>query len=191
METIFTLSNILYFSTTLQMLKNLGAEMDALVDFPPIDLVRATYPPTINPVTYCDTYEHKVTPLIFMLSQRHYEAVERLLKMGASPSQPDCQGVTPLMYAARLVSWSETYFPKYFETQYGYSNLIDSLWFAVTQISGHQIAANFWHMYATTAYRKISNIRRTKSPNLNVPRLVLQSSLTNPMKPGVKSRMKM
>ena len=127
METIFTLSNILYFSTTLQMLKNLGAEMDALVDFPPIDLVRATYPPTINPVTYSDTYEHKVTPLIFMLSQRHYEAVERLLKMGASPSQPDCQGVTPLMYAARLVSWSETYFPKYFETQYGYSNLIDSV----------------------------------------------------------------
>ena len=40
-------------------------------------------------------------------------------------------------------------------------------------------------------YRKISNIRRTKSPNLNVSRLVLQLSLPNPMKPGVKSRMKM
>ena len=36
------------------------------------------------------------------------------------------------------------------------------------------------------AYRKISNIRRTKSPHLNVSRLVLQSSLPNPMKPGVK-----
>ena len=40
-------------------------------------------------------------------------------------------------------------------------------------------------------YRKISNIRRTKSPNLNVSRLVLQLPLPNPMKLGFKSRMKM
>ena len=40
-------------------------------------------------------------------------------------------------------------------------------------------------------YCKISNIRRTKSPNLNVSRLVVQLSLPNPMKPGVKLRMKM
>ena len=38
--------------------------------------------------------------------------------------------------------------------------------------------------------RKISNIRRTKSQNLNDYPLVLQSSLSNPLKPGVKSRMK-
>ena len=41
------------------------------------------------------------------------------------------------------------------------------------------------------SYRKISNISRTKSPNLNVSRLVLQLSVPNPMKPDVKSRMKM
>ena len=41
------------------------------------------------------------------------------------------------------------------------------------------------------AYRTISNIRRTKPPNLIVSRLVLQMFLPNPMKPGVKSRMKM
>ena len=41
------------------------------------------------------------------------------------------------------------------------------------------------------AYHKICNIRRTKSPNLNVSRLVLQLFLPNSMKPGVKSRMKM
>ena len=40
-------------------------------------------------------------------------------------------------------------------------------------------------------YRKISNIRRTKSQNLNDSRLVLQLSVPNPLKPGVKSRMKM
>ena len=40
-------------------------------------------------------------------------------------------------------------------------------------------------------YHKISNISCTKSPNLNVPCPVLKLSLPNPMKPGVKSRMKM
>ena len=40
-------------------------------------------------------------------------------------------------------------------------------------------------------YRKISDISRTESPNLIAPRLVLQLSLPNPMKPGVKLRMKM
>ena len=40
-------------------------------------------------------------------------------------------------------------------------------------------------------YRKVSNIRRTKSQYLNDSRLVLQLSLPNPYKPGVKSRMKM
>ena len=40
-------------------------------------------------------------------------------------------------------------------------------------------------------YHKISNIRCTESPSLNVSRLVLQLPLPNPMKPGVQSRMKM
>ena len=35
-------------------------------------------------------------------------------------------------------------------------------------------------------HRKTSCISRTKSQNLNVSRLVLQSSLPNPLKPGVK-----
>ena len=40
-------------------------------------------------------------------------------------------------------------------------------------------------------YRKSSNIRRTKFQNLNESHLVLKSSLPNPLKPGVQSRMKM
>ena len=40
-------------------------------------------------------------------------------------------------------------------------------------------------------YRKVSNIKRTKSQNWNEAHLVLKSSLPNPLKPGVKSRMKM
>ena len=40
-------------------------------------------------------------------------------------------------------------------------------------------------------YRKFSNIRRTQYQNLNKSRLILQSPLPNPLKPSVKSRMKM
>ena len=40
-------------------------------------------------------------------------------------------------------------------------------------------------------YRQTSNISCTKSQNLNVSHLVLQLSLANPLKPCVKSRMKM
>ena len=40
-------------------------------------------------------------------------------------------------------------------------------------------------------YRQVSNIRRTKSQHLKDSRAVLQLSLPNPLKPDVKSRMKM
>ena len=40
-------------------------------------------------------------------------------------------------------------------------------------------------------HHNVSNIRRTKSLNLNDSRLVLQLCAPNPLKPGVKSRMKM
>ena len=40
-------------------------------------------------------------------------------------------------------------------------------------------------------YNQTSNIRRTISKNLNAFRHVLQVSLPNPLKPGVKSRIKM
>ena len=35
-------------------------------------------------------------------------------------------------------------------------------------------------------YRQVSNISRTQSQNIPVSRLVLQLSLPNPLKPGVK-----
>ena len=40
-------------------------------------------------------------------------------------------------------------------------------------------------------YRKIFSIRHTNSQNLSGSRLVLQLSLPNPLKPSVKSKMKM
>ena len=38
---------------------------------------------------------------------------------------------------------------------------------------------------------QISNISHTKSQSLNVSHLVLQLALPNPLKPGIKTRMKM
>ena len=40
-------------------------------------------------------------------------------------------------------------------------------------------------------YRQVSNIRRTKYHHLKGSHTVLQLSLPNPLKPDVKSRMKM
>ena len=50
------------------------------------------------------------------------------------------------------------------------------------------VSCNAWNI---TGYRKVSNIRRTKSQNLNASRLILELSLPIPLKPGVKLRMKM
>ena len=43
----------------------------------------------------------------------------------------------------------------------------------------------------THRYHQTSHISHTKSLNLNISLLILQMSLSNPLKPGVKSRMKM
>ena len=48
-----------------------------------------------------------------------------------------------------------------------------------------------WWAVMYGIYCEISNISRTKSQYLNDSRLVLQLSLPNPLKPGVKSWMKM
>ena len=50
---------------------------------------------------------------------------------------------------------------------------------------------NFSANLTQLLYCKISNIRSTKSQNLNDPHLLLPLSLFNPLKPGVKSRMNM
>ena len=45
--------------------------------------------------------------------------------------------------------------------------------------------------YHQSIYRKTSSISRTKFQNLNVSCILLQLSSLNPLKPGVKLRMKM
>ena len=47
------------------------------------------------------------------------------------------------------------------------------------------------HQTPADTYRKTSSISRTKSQNLNVSCIPLHMSSLNPLKPGVKLRMKM
>ena len=57
--------------------------------------------------------------------------------------------------------------------------------------SNKDLAISNFYADSTVTTRKIYNIRRTRSPNLNVTRLVLQLSLPNQLKPGFKSMKKM
>ena len=89
--------------------------------------------------------------------------------------------------------------------QYGYryTNLDWNFWslciIALANFHSHNIVEAksyfYFHVFSwlthMQVYRKISNIRHTKSQNLNDSHLVLKSSLPNPFKPCVKSRMKM
>ena len=47
------------------------------------------------------------------------------------------------------------------------------------------------HIRVQHKYRKASGVSPTKSQNLNVSCILLQLSSPNPLKPGVKLRMKM
>ena len=53
------------------------------------------------------------------------------------------------------------------------------------------IFISFYNHHDHCLYRKISNISCTKFQNLNDSRFISQLSVPNPLKPGVKLRMKM
>ena len=55
-------------------------------------------------------------------------------------------------------------------------------------LTSHQV---YVCVYINSIYRQVSNIKRTKSQHLKDSRTVLWLSLLNPLKPDVKSRMKM
>ena len=78
---------------------------------------------------------------------------------------------------------------------YGYCDIHQLTWSimkaADVLASNKDLAISNFYADSTVTTRKIYNIRRTRSPNLNVTRLVLQLSLPNQLKPGFKSIMKM
>ena len=71
------------------------------------------------------------------------------------------------------------------------ASMTDILW-SGTPLNNITMTDSFRFLNNRNEYHfKISNIRRTKSQNLNASGLGLQLSLCSILKPGVKSRMKM
>ena len=71
-------------------------------------------------------------------------------------------------------------------------DVVDDLW---EPNMAYPVIRLYWCSHAGQGtihgYLWTSNVRRTKSQNLNVSRLILQLSFPNPLKPGVWLRMKM
>ena len=57
--------------------------------------------------------------------------------------------------------------------------------------TNHFVPWRLFNKNSDKAYRKTSSISRTKSQSLNVSCILFQLSSQNPLKPGVKLRMKM
>ena len=53
----------------------------------------------------------------------------------------------------------------------------------------YKLESSAWLKFLYWTYSQMSNIRCTKSPNLNVSHLILKLSSPGPLKPGVQSRM--
>ena len=87
------------------MLKN-GANADLHIDYPPTSIVHCGYKPDLESTDYHQRYsKRKTTPLINAIIHRCPHTVKTLLDQGASRNFADEEGVTPLMYAAVVVSF--------------------------------------------------------------------------------------
>lgn len=76
---------------------------DCLYDFYPVDTFRQMPKPHIEPSDYSVQYDVKISPLIHAICHRSYRVVRILLMAGASVNFTTKDGVTPLMYAVRMV----------------------------------------------------------------------------------------
>ena len=83
-----------------------------------------------------------------------------------------------LAYSLCLFRQKSDYFVQTLSVTYG------TVWLRVDKI-------RYLHQQTGGNYRKTSSISRTKSQSLNASCIIAQLSSLNPLKPGVKLRMKM
>ena len=104
-----------------------------------------------------------------------FHSIKMHLKMSFAKRRPFCHGLNVLMKPPlnEVALWLTIF-----------SHAWDSR--PTSKETGTSVSEIHWPIHCQT-----SHTNRTKSQNLNVSRLVLQLSLPNPLKPGVKSRMKM
>ena len=95
---IFSYSDYLW-----QFAREGKSAVDEMYDFCPVDTFLRTHKPNLQPTEYDVQYKNKVSPLIHAICNSAYQVVYRLLDEGASVNLATAEGVTPLMYAVRMV----------------------------------------------------------------------------------------
>ena len=79
--------------------------MDELFDFPVPDYNLFGEMRLLSEPDYWQKYPHEISPLLFAILHEAFDFTKWLLKMGSSPDVTDSNRLTPLMYAARVVSF--------------------------------------------------------------------------------------
>ena len=87
-----------------RLISRFEADINEMFCFPPVDLFRRCEKMQTKWKEDLFSLKHKTTPLIYALSLQKYTLMDQMLYYGASTSRADQDGVTPMMYAARLVS---------------------------------------------------------------------------------------
>lgn len=80
------------------------ADLNVLFSYPKADQPTFDIIPIKVPEYLEVECPNKITPLIFGIIFSNFKLAKDLLRNCASPNTPDSEGVSPLMYAARLVS---------------------------------------------------------------------------------------
>ena len=96
------------------------------------------------------------------------------------------------LYIDVVLSLSNRYTKCLFEAFWVVKSFSSAVFSHIIMTNNGKICGDIWEdQRSLYEYRKISNIRRTKTQNLNNSRLVLRLSRPNIVNPGVKARMKM
>ena len=141
---------------------------------------------------------HFATPVLNVLSLNAILNIYRLDENIAIQNECGRRCAVPLV----MIFFEEVWYVFIFYTNPRCSNVTSffrvALGMASTSPSHNIIIMVWWPVYsglskkrAKISYRKTSNIRRTQFKNFDISRLVLQLYLPKPLKPCVKSRMKM
>ena len=143
--------------------------------------------PQILPISHCSLYHVqpilKIPPNLFICFTVMLLKANKPTSVIAQPSQFS-EEIYQTQYPS-LCTYSQLFlchFQWLSSIEEKKSNQVDQLLL---------VCCLFNTLYLFSEYRKVSNIRHTKSENLSDCRLVLQLPLANTLKPSVKSRMKM
>ena len=134
-----------------------------------------------------------ITALAYVLFENLYHSIPHIRRIG--DIMVSCWSSQPYDPTIQTIWWlrSTRQIAVRFRAHFVSNSATSWLWLWWVSGQGHLLALvqMVCLVVDVRIYRWISDISRTKSQNLNVSRFVLQLSLPNLLKPGVKLRMKM